>query len=67
MPDNNNICRDHSGCLTRLDHLELENSHQWRDIISMKEKYDSILTRINVTLGSIVVACILLIINILIK
>ena len=35
MPDetiNNNVCKSHSGIITRLDHMENNNKIQWKKI-----------------------------------
>ena len=63
MSANNNICKEHSGCLADIGHLKQENDDQWEAIKNMKDKQDAIFTRINIILGGIVVACIMMMIN----
>ena len=64
---NNEVCREHSGCLARISNLEKDNTKQWGEISRMNEKVDSIMTRLNIVLGSVVVACIMLVLNLLFK
>ena len=74
MTSENNICRDHSGCLARLDNCEHENEEQWNKMIRMEgvmsatdKRINQIFTRINVILGGIAVSCLLLAVNAAIK
>jgi len=60
MPNGDFKCTEHSGCIARIKTLEEQTHSQW-------DKLDSIFTRLNVILGSVVIACIMLVINILIK
>lgn len=50
-------CDDHSGMVARMEHVERQTEAQW-------EKINSMITRINISLGGIAVSCILLTINI---
>jgi hypothetical protein len=61
-----NICVEHSGCMTRLDSLERENSRQWGEISEMDKKTDAIMSKLNIVLTSIAVACLMLVINIIV-
>lgn len=61
------VCTEHSGCMARIDHLETNNQSQWHKIDKVNEKVDRIFTRVNVILGGVCVACILLVINIALK
>lgn len=56
-PDN---CRDHSGCVADIEHLQESDKQQW-------ECLHSISARINVVLGGVAVSCIMLAINLIIK
>jgi len=74
MPIENNICREHSGCLARLDNAEKENAEQWQKMVRINQRMEkiedrvgSILTRINIILGGIAVSCVLLAINAVVK
>ena len=60
-------CKDHSGCIADIEHLENENKDQWEKINAISKRVDDIMTRLNVILGGVSVACVLLVINILIK
>ena len=58
------LCKEHSGCLADIAHLKLENAVQWKEMKDLKTHVDSILSRMNVILGGIIVAVVLLLINI---
>jgi len=58
------LCVQHSGHEARIENLELENVKQWEEINAVDKRVNSILTRINIVLGSIVVAIVLLLVNI---
>lgn len=64
---NNETCHEHSGCIQRLTNLEKDNIKQWEEIVKVDDKTNSIMTRLNVVLGSIVVACVMLLLNLVIK
>ena len=57
-------CHEHSGCMADIAMLKNETDKQWRSISTTNKKVDTIMARLNVILGSIVVAAILLAINI---
>jgi len=60
-------CTEHSGFIARIKGLEGENKTQWDRIGKMNDKMDAIFTRLNIILGGIVVACVMLAINIAFK
>jgi cell division protein FtsL len=64
-------CDEHSGCIERIGHLEKQDKEQWDKMAKIEDKFDSkfnsIFNRINVILGGVVVACIMLAINIVFK
>jgi len=64
-------CEDHSGCIERIRNLETQDKEQWDKMAKIEDKIDNkfnaFSNRLNVILGGIVVACIMLAINILIK
>jgi len=62
----NNICKQHTGFEARIANTEKENKDQWEKMSTMDTKINSIFTRLNLILGGIVVACIMLLINIII-
>lgn len=64
---NNEICHEHSGCISDINTLKSENVKQWEAITAMGNKVDGIMTRLNVILGGIVVAVIMLLLNIVVK
>jgi len=33
----NNICKEHSGCMARLDNIEKDDVAQWKEINTMKK------------------------------
>lgn len=59
-PPNDGTCLDHSGCIARISILE-------HDVAKADNKINEIFTRLNVILGGTVVACLLLVVNILIE
>ena len=67
----NDVCNQHSGFTSDIANLKHDDMLQWKKINQMDKKIDeirsSIQTRINVILGGVVVACIMLIINIFLK
>lgn len=67
MPENQDFCKQHSGFNARITHIENEKNEQWTKMEHMETKMDSIFTRLNIILGGVVVACIMLLINIVIK
>ena len=67
MANGDFTCVEHTGCIARIDNLERTNHEQWGKIGKLNDRLDSIFTRINITLGGIAVACILLVVNLIIK
>lgn len=63
----NDVCHEHSGCVTDIENLKSSDSKQWKEISDMRNKVDAIMTRLNVILGGIVVAIIMLLLNISFK
>ncbi len=61
------MCSEHSGCMARIDNLEKSQKEQWETMAKQRERVDSIFMRLNITLGGVVVACVLLAINLAIK
>ena len=61
------ICPDHSGCLKDIAALQRENELQWEAINLTSARVNAIMTRLNIILGGIVVASIMLAINLMIK
>jgi len=59
-------CEDHTGCLKDIAHLQESDRDQWVSIKENRMRADTILARINVVLGGITVACVLLVVNIFI-
>ena len=64
---NENGCMFHSGVEKSLLGLDKTNDAQWTKIRCLENRMNKIMGRLNVILGGIVVACILLLINILIR
>jgi hypothetical protein len=60
-------CHDHTGCLRDIANLGKEAESQWEAIAKVNSRIDTMMNRLNVILGGVVVACILLAINILMK
>jgi len=67
MSDNGIKCAEHSGFSARIVNLELSQGEQWTAMEKHNLRLDQIFTRLNVMLGGIVVACVLLVINLLLK
>ena len=63
----NDFCSEHSGCLNAIDNLKINNIKQWEHISKMDDRIDKIMTRLNVILGGIAVAVLMLAINLVIK
>jgi len=68
--DNNNICKAHSGCIADISNLKTGMHEIWgytKGIeTQMKEMKDSVQARINYVLGGVVVACILMVVNLIV-
>ena len=67
MVNSNFSCTEHSGFVARIANLEASETKQWSQFNKVDARFNSMLTRINLTLGGIAVSCILLVINIAIK
>jgi len=67
MDSQNNLCKQHTGFEARIGNAEKENKEQWEKIGIMNTRMDAIFTRLNVILGGVVVACVMLAINILVN
>ena len=63
----NNLCKQHSGFTARIETVEKENNEQWKGLKEMDGRINSIFTRINIILGGVIVACVMLVINFLIQ
>ena len=66
MNGQNGACKEHSGFIARIGALEKENTDQWGKFSTMDQRINSIFTRLNIILGGIIVACIMMAINIII-
>jgi len=64
---NQELCHDHSGCVARIDALEREDKEHMTELKRLNCKFNGIMTRINVILGCLVVACVMLVINLVAK
>lgn len=63
----NGTCKQHTGLDARICHVERENGDQWEKIGKMDNRIDKIFSRLNIILGGVVVACIMLVLNFLVK
>ena len=61
----NNICRDHSGCVSDIEHLKEGYLNNKEGIDKMSNRIDKIFNRINLILGGIVVSCVMLVVGLL--
>lgn len=60
-------CSEHSGFEERIKKNEKETDDIWIEINKLRDRDNSILTRFNITLGGICLACVLLALNIIIE
>ena len=60
MPNGDMKCVEHSMCVSKITSLENENHEQWEEMKEQRKRINSILMRLNIILGSIVVATIIL-------
>ena len=67
MANDNNICKEHSGCMTDIANIKLSDANQWTAIDKISDRIDSFSTRINITLGGVDVSCLLLAANLYFK
>lgn len=64
----NFICdQSRCGCYTEIQNLKQSSKDQWDKMDKLDEKYGSILTRVNVLLGSVALALLLLAANLVFK
>ena len=63
----NEVCKEHSGFIARIEGLEKASTDQWGELGTMDKRINTILTRLNILLGGVTVACIMLAVNILVK
>jgi len=66
MSEQNGTCKQHTGFEARIKNIEVANIDQGIRMNAMDTKMNSIFTRLNIILGGVVVACIMLAINIII-
>lgn len=62
MPE---LCQEHSGFKSDIETNKRNISELWEKYDKMSDKIDGIMTRLNVILGGIVVACIMFVLNII--
>lgn len=60
----NNFCDQHFGFEKEIENLKKENDSQWQELKEVRSKVDSIIMRLNVILGGLVVGILLLAFNI---
>lgn len=60
MAENNNICKEHSGCMARIEGVEEEVKSQWNMITRIE-------TRMNQIFGAIIITLIAALANLLIR
>lgn len=53
--------------MARIGNIEKENSDQWGKMGKLDGRIDTVLSRINIILGSIAASCILLALNLMVK
>ena len=56
-------CTEHSGLIARIENLEKTNVEQWKAMSQSTHRIDAIVTRLNIVLGGIIVAVVMLLIN----
>lgn len=61
------LCHEHSGCIRDIANLKEVTGRHEKELERVSEKTDRIFSRINVILGGIVIAIVMLLINITIK
>lgn len=60
-------CHEHSRCLSDIANLKYDSKAQWVEINSLRAKLDSIMLRLNVAIGGIGIACILLALDLIVR
>jgi len=63
----NGICKEHSGCMARIENNEKDIGDQWGKMSDLDKRINTIFTRLNITLGGVVVMAIALAVNSLLK
>lgn len=58
-----NLCGEHTGCIARITNLEKSDCRQWTEIHEQDSRIDKIMTRLNVILGGVAVAVVMLLLN----
>ncbi len=61
------LCHEHSGCVKDIENLKWSDGKQWEELTSIRNRTDKILMRLNVILGGIAVAVIMLALNMFFK
>ena len=56
-------CLEHTGCVARIKALENENNKLWEEVAKVDNKVDEIMSKLNIVLGSLVIACVMLVAN----
>lgn len=64
---NEEVCHEHSGCLTSINNLKCDNIKQWKAIEDMDKRMDNIFSRLNIILGGIIVSIIMLLADVLVR
>ena len=64
---NSEVCHRHSGLETQINTNKDNITELWGKYSEMSDKIGGIMTRLNVVLGGIVVACIMMLLNIVLK
>jgi hypothetical protein len=60
-------CNEHTGCVERINGLEVSDTKQWDKFDKIDCRINQIYTRLNIILGSVVTACIILVLNLAVK
>jgi len=63
----NELCHEHSGCITDIQNLKDDCKDMKEGMSIMKTKQESVMARLNVILGSVIVAVLMLLANIVFK
>jgi hypothetical protein len=54
------VCPNHSGIAAEVENLKSSDTDQWEAIAEMRRKYDGVLVRLNVLLGTAIISLIVL-------
>jgi hypothetical protein len=60
-------CSEHTGCVERIAALERATCRQWDALKEQDGRIDKIMMRLNVILGAVATACVLLVVNIIVR